>query len=156
MVDHLLKFMQKKFGWHAKNVPLRKKSHATMFQKMFILVYLENLSFLIKRYCWRVTKIYTHYTFEQGSFKRNFVLMNHKSRHNAKNAIEKDYFKLMNNANFGFDCRNNAKNVTFEHIIDKKNKITYIKKYYSPFDTKASDFIHSDLLKQVIEQSFRH
>ena len=55
--------------------------------------------------------------------------MNHKSRHNAKNAIEDDYFKLMNNTNFGFDRRNNANNVTFEHIIDKKNKIFCIKKY---------------------------
>ena len=40
--------------------------------------------------------------------------MNQKSRQNAKNAIKKDFFKLMNNANFGFDCRNKANNVIFE------------------------------------------
>ena len=57
----------------------------------------------------------------------------------------------MNNANFGFDCRNN---VTFEPIIDEINEIFYIKKYYSPFDTKVSHFVNSDLVKQEIEQIF--
>ena len=33
--------------------------------------------------------------------------MNQKSRQNVKNSIEKDFFKLMNNANSGYDCRNN-------------------------------------------------
>ena len=54
--------------------------------------------------------------------------MNRKSRQNTKNAIEKDFFKLTNNSNFGFDCKNNASNVTFEPIIDEINEISYIKK----------------------------
>ena len=53
--------------------------------------------------------------------------MNQKSRQNAKTAIEKDFFKLMKNAYFGFDCRNSANNVKFEPIIDEINEITYIK-----------------------------
>ena len=93
-----------------------------MFPKKFIPLYLEDLSFLIKRCCWRLTKIYTHHTFEQARFKRDFVLMNQKSRQNAKNAIKKDFFRLMNNANFGFDCKNNASNVTFEPIIGEMNE----------------------------------
>ena len=69
-----------------------------MFPKKFILFYLEHLSFLIKRCSWRVTKIYTHYTFEKACFKRDFILINKKFRQNAKNAIEKGFFKLMNNS----------------------------------------------------------
>ena len=55
--------------------------------------------------------------------------MNQKSRQNAKNVIEKDFFKLMNIAQFGYDCRNNAINTKFETITDEVNEITYIKKY---------------------------
>ena len=33
--------------------------------------------------------------------------MNQVSRQNAKTKIEKDFYKLMNNSNFGNDCKNN-------------------------------------------------
>ena len=82
-----------------------KKAHATLFQKRFRPLYLEHLSFLINRARWKVTKLYSHYSFEQEGFKTNFILMNQKSRQNAKNSIEKNFFKLMNNANFGYDSR---------------------------------------------------
>ena len=111
------------FGKTSDNKPkshrCTAKSHATLFPKKFILLYLEDLKFLITRCCWRVTKIYLHYTFEQARSKRDFVLMNQKSRQNAKNAIEKDFFKLMNNANIGFDCRNNANIPKFEPILTR-------------------------------------
>ena len=68
-----------------------KRSHATMFPKKFVPLYLEDLSFLIKRCCWRITKIYTHCRFEQVRFKRDFVLMNQMSRQNAKNAMKKTF-----------------------------------------------------------------
>ena len=98
-------------------------------------------------------KIYSHYAFKQARLKRKFVLMNQKSRQNAKNAVKKDFFKLMNNANFGFDCRNNANNTKFEPIIDETNEISYIKKYYNLFDNnKVSEFVNSDVLQQQIEQ----
>ena len=87
---------------------------------------------------------------EQVRFKIEFVLMNQKSRENAKNAIEKDFFKLMNNVNFGSDCRNSGNNAKFETIIDEINEITYIKKYYNLFDNKVSNFVNSDVLEQQI------
>ena len=95
------------------------KSHATMFPKKFIPLYIEDLRFLIKRAGWRVTKLYSYFKFEQDTFKKEFVLMNQTSRQNAKNNIEKDFFKLMNNASFGFNCRNNANNMKFEPILTK-------------------------------------
>ena len=81
--------------------------------------------------------------------------MNQKSRQNAKNAIEKDFFRLMNNANFGYDCRNNANNAKFEPIIDEVNRITYIKKYYNLFDSKTSNSVNIDVFEQKIEQNFQ-
>ena len=130
------------------------KSHATMFPKKFIPLYLEDLRFLIKSAGWRVNKLYSHFIFEQDCFKREFVLMNQKSIQNAKNNIEKDSFKLMNNANLGYDCRNNANNTKFEPIIDGINEITYMKKYYNLFDNKVSNFVKIDILEQQINQDF--
>ena len=95
------------------------KSHATMFPKKFIPLYLEDLKFFILRAAWRVTKLYSHFKFEQDAFKRDFIRMNQKFRQNAKNNIEKYFYKLMNDANFGFDCRNNANNTKLKPIIEK-------------------------------------
>ena len=126
-----------------------------LFPKKFIPLYLKDLKFLITRCCWKVTKIYSYFTFEQSRFKRGFVLTNQRSRQNVKNAIEKDFFTLMNNANFGYDCRNNLNNAKFEPIIDKINEISYIKKYYNLFDNKVSNFVNSDILERQIEQNFQ-
>ena len=43
--------------------------------------------------------------------------MNQVSRQNAKTNMEKDFYKLMNNLNFGYDCRNNADNCYFLPIL---------------------------------------
>ena len=58
----------------------------------------------------------------------------------------------MNNANFGFDCRNNANNTKFELIIDEIGEITYIKKYYNLFDSRVANFVKSDVLEQNINE----
>ena len=101
-----------------KSYSCTARSHATLFPKNFVPLYLEDLRFLIKRCGWKVTKIYTHFTFKQLHFKRDFVLNNQRKRQKAKTSIEKDFYKLMNNANFGWDCRDNAKNAKFQPIID--------------------------------------
>ena len=88
-------------------------------------MYLEQLCFGIKRAGWSVTKVYSHYTFEQECFKKNFFLMNQRSRQNAKNSIGKDIYKLMNNSNFRFDCCNNLDSCQFVSIFDELQEITY-------------------------------
>ena len=124
-----------------------------MFPKNFILLYLEDLRFLIKRCGWKVTKIYTHSTFEQSHFKRDFVLNNQRKKEKAKTSIEKEFYKLMSNANFGYDCRNNANNAKFQPIIDEVNEITYVKKY-NLFDNRVSKFVNSNALEQEINEQF--
>ena len=66
-----------------------------MFPKKYIPLYIEDLRFLIKRAGWIVTKLYSPFTFEQDAFKKDFVLMNQRFRQNAKNAIEKNFYKLI-------------------------------------------------------------
>ena len=103
---------------------------------------------------WFVTKIYSHYTFEQEYFKKQFILMNQRSRQNAKNSIEKYFYKLMNNSNFGYDCCNNLDNCQFVSIFDELQEITYLKRYYNYFDSKISSFLSSNLIRQEIEEKY--
>ena len=42
--------------------------------------------------------------------------MNHVSRQNVKTDAGKDFYKLMNNSSFGYDCRNNADNCLLTNI----------------------------------------
>ena len=60
--------------------------------------------------------------------------MNQKSRQNAKNSIKKDFYKLMNNSNFGYDCHNKLHNCQFiPPIFDKLKELTYLKKILQLF-----------------------
>ena len=87
-------------------------------------MYLEDLAFCMKRAGWKVTKIYSHLTFEQARFKRKFIMINQKSRQQSNNNIKKDFYKLLNNSNFGYDCRNNLDNCKFVPILDELKEIT--------------------------------
>ena len=91
---------------------------------------------MVKRAGWVVTKIYGHYNFEQLTFKKDFVTMNQISSQKVTSPVEKDFYKLMNNSNFGYDCRNNIDNCSFAPIADKLDEIFYLKKYQSPFDER--------------------
>ena len=117
-------------------------------------MYFEQIFFSVVRAGWKITKIYLHYTFEHERFKKDFILINQKSRQNAKNSVEKDFYKLMNNSNFGYDCRNNLDNCKFVPIFDELKEITYNKKYYNFFDPKVPKFVTSDLISQEIEEKY--
>ena len=114
-------------------------------------MYLEDLVSCIKGAGWKVTKTHSHLTFERSRFKRNFILMNQKSRQESTNSVEKDFYKLMNNSNFGYDCRNNLDNSKFVPILDEFKEITYINRYHNVFDQKVSQSVTYDLLKTQIE-----
>ena len=82
--------------------------------------------------------------------------MNQKSREESKNDIKKDFYQLMNNSNFGYDCRNNLDNCKFMLIFDDLKEITYINRYYNIFDSKISEFVTADLLKTNIKEKFNN
>ena len=51
-----------------------------MFEKQSIFLYLKHLQSLIKRAGRKVAKIYSHYTFNQERFEKDYVLMKQRSR----------------------------------------------------------------------------
>ena len=130
------------------------KAHTNLFKNNFLLMYLEDSLFCIKRGGWKVTEIHSHLTFEQRRFKQKFISMNQKSRQESKNSAEKDFYKLMNSSNFGYDCRNNLDNCKFVPIFDEYKELTYIHRYHNIFDHKVSQLVTDDLLRADIEEKF--
>ena len=63
--------------------------------------------------------------------------MNQKARQEATNQVESDFSKLLNNANFGFDCRNNLDNCKFELINDEINELSFINAIIVIYMTKT-------------------
>ena len=119
-----------------------KKAHATLFEKQIQRMYLEQLCFAINNAGLSITKIYSYYTFEQECFKKEFILMNQRSRQNGKNSLEKDFYKLINNSDFGYDCRNNLDNCQFVRIFNELQQITCLK--------RCCKYLDSQVLYQVI------
>ena len=62
------------------NFHYNSKTDSPLKEKKFVTLYAEDLHFLVTRAGWLVTFIYAHYTFEQCKFKKDFVIMNPKSR----------------------------------------------------------------------------
>ena len=116
------------------------KTHSTMEKKYFLQLYAKHLRFLITRCGWTVTKIYLHFTFEQDMFKKYFVISDQVARQNAKTDMEKKIYKLMNNSNFGYDCRNNFDNCFLAPLIEELEEMIYIRKRQSRFDPSVKDF----------------
>ena len=81
--------------------------------------------------------------------------MNQNNRKTAKTKVEKDFYKLLNNSNFGNDCRNNIRNCKLELMFDGFEDIAYIKKYSNIFiDPKFREFFSADILQEQVEREF--
>ena len=134
---------------------IHSKTHSTLKEKIYVPLYAEDLYFLTTRAGWKVTKIYEHYTFKQDTFKKDFVVMNQNPRKTAKSKVEKDFYKLLNNSNFGNDCRNNIGNCTLELIYNGPEELAYIKKFTNIFqDPQFKEFFTIGLFKKQVEDEF--
>ena len=77
--------------------------------------------------------------------------MNQKSRQTATSNIKKHFYKLLNNSNFGIDCRNNIDYCVLKPIYDDFSEIAYIKYYATIFnDDTFKEFFCPPLLREEI------
>ena len=80
--------------------------------------------------------------------------MNQVLRQNSKMSVQNYFYKLMNNANFGYDCPDNAGNCTFALVFDEIEELSYAKQFQNIFDQDSSEFASSELLEKQIEEKF--
>ena len=105
-------------------------------------MFIDHIRFVTKSAGWTVTKVHHYYTFEQGPFKKDYILGNKKSRQEAVTRrgvgegggvggddVQGNFYKLLHNANFGFDCRDNSQNKSLHLIYDDYAKIEFINRY---------------------------
>ena len=77
--------------------------------------------------------------------------MKQKARQTATSSVGKDFYKLLNNSNFGIDCRNNIDNCYLEPLYDDFSEISYIKKFTTIFnDDMFRNFFSPTLLREEI------
>ena len=75
--------------------------------------------------------------------------MNQNAGKTAETKVEKDFYKLLNNSDFGNDRRNNIGNCKLELMYDGLEEICYIKEYTNIFtDPKFSIFFSTDILRK--------
>ena len=83
--------------------------------------------------------------------------MNQGARQKAETFVEKDFYKLMNNKNFGIDCKKILTVVSLNHIMKKIEEISFIKKYVNIFgNVQYKDFACVETMNEEVEQTFNN
>ena len=156
-VYQLLELYSEDKNGNPNKYKISPKAHTNMLSKKFIPLYLEEIKFVVLRCSWKVTKLHKHYYFDQERCKKNFILMNQKARQEASDKVESDFCKLLNNANFGYDCRNDLDNCFFESITDEIREMSFIKKYHSNlYDESIRPFVTSRILSEDIQERYNN
>ena len=114
---------------------------ADLHNKTNYVVHYQNLK-LYLRLGLKVSKIHKIIGFDQSNWLSSYIQLNTRCRQNAKNAFEKDFFKLMNNSVFG----KTMENVRNRHDIRLVNDNCELHKLTKRPQFKTTRIITPDLV----------
>ena len=111
---------------------------------------------MTERIGWKVTNVHVHYSFEQEPFKKEYILGNQRARQEAVargDDVQANFWKLLNNSNFGFDCRDNSQNKSLHLIYDEDAEIEFLTKYQGYKSTNP--FLSLEARIRNIEEKYK-
>ena len=121
MLSPYCKTIQEKFGVTIGQVA---KLTPTLTEKKNYVLHYRNLQLYLSLGL-KLKKVHRVLEFDQSPWLRQYIDFNTQKHASAKNAFEKDFFKLMNNSVYGKTCENLRKRVDVRLVTDQ-NKLSKV------------------------------